>query len=65
MTPAIDRDAIPGTFTLVDTEHVLATRHLDHGDRDIVLVPEPSSDLDDPLNWSPHRKLLSTVCVSV
>ncbi|KAL2798149.1 MFS general substrate transporter [Aspergillus keveii] len=61
---AIDRDAIPGTFTLVDTEHVLATRHLDHGDRDIVLVPEPSSDPDDPLNWSPHRKLLSTVCLS-
>ncbi|KAL3448953.1 MFS general substrate transporter [Aspergillus insuetus] len=64
MTPAIDRDAIPGTFTLVDTEHVLATRHLDHGDRDIILVPEPSSDPDDPLNWSPHRKLLATVCLS-
>ncbi|KAJ0421069.1 kinase-like domain-containing protein [Aspergillus carlsbadensis] len=62
---AIDRDAVPGTFTLVDTEHVLATRHLDHGDRDIVLVPEPSSDPDDPLNWSPYRKLLSTVCASV
>ncbi|KAL2814825.1 MFS general substrate transporter [Aspergillus granulosus] len=60
----IDRDAIPGTFTLVDTEHVLATRHLDRGDRDIVLVPEPSSDPDDPLNWSSHRKLLSTVCLS-
>ncbi|KAL2862096.1 kinase-like domain-containing protein [Aspergillus pseudodeflectus] len=61
----VDREAIPGTFTLVDTEHVLATRHLDRGDRDIVLVPEPSSDPDDPLNWSPHRKLLSTICVSV
>ncbi|KAL2854267.1 kinase-like domain-containing protein [Aspergillus pseudoustus] len=64
MTPAIDRDAIPGTFTLVDTEHVLATRHLDRGDRDIVLVPEPSNDPDDPLNWSSFRKLLSTVCLS-
>ncbi|KAL3465341.1 MFS general substrate transporter [Aspergillus heterothallicus] len=64
MTSAIDRDAIPGTFTLVDTEHVLSTRHLDHGDRDIVLVPEPSSDPDDPLNWSSSRKLLSTVSLS-
>ncbi|KAI9373189.1 MFS general substrate transporter [Aspergillus egyptiacus] len=64
MTPPIDPNAIPGTFTLVDTNHVLATRHLENGDRDIVLVPEPSSDPDDPLNWSPRRKLLSTVCLS-
>ncbi|KAL4913820.1 kinase-like protein [Aspergillus aurantiobrunneus] len=64
MAPSIDRDAIPGTFTLVDEHHVLATRHLDSGDRNIVLVPEPSRDPDDPLNWSPHRKLLSTVCLS-
>jgi hypothetical protein len=63
-TPIIDRDAIPGTFTLIDENHVLTTRHLDSGDRDIVLVPEPSDDPDDPLNWSPRRKLLSTVCVS-
>ncbi|KAL5001590.1 major facilitator superfamily domain-containing protein [Aspergillus recurvatus] len=69
MTPTIDRnnrrDAIPGTFTLIDENHVLTTRHLESGDRDIVLVPEPSDDPDDPLNWSTRRKLLSTVCVSV
>ncbi|KAL4752614.1 hypothetical protein BDW72DRAFT_202120 [Aspergillus terricola var. indicus] len=64
VTPIIDRDAIPGTFTLIDENHVLTTRHLEAGDRDIVLVPEPSDDPDDPLNWSPRRKLLSTVCVS-
>ncbi|KAL4969293.1 putative serine/threonine protein kinase ENV7 [Aspergillus stella-maris] len=58
-------DAIPGTFTLVDENHVLSTRHLDAGNGDIVLVPEPSQDPDDPLNWSSRRKLLSTVCVSV
>ncbi|KAL4811924.1 major facilitator superfamily domain-containing protein [Aspergillus spinulosporus] len=63
-TPIIDRDAIPGTFTLIDENHVLTTRHLESGDSDIVLVPEPSDDPDDPLNWSPRRKLLSTVCVS-
>ncbi|PWY89333.1 MFS general substrate transporter [Aspergillus heteromorphus CBS 117.55] len=57
-------NAIPGTVTLLDLEHVLATRHADSGDSDIVLIPEPSSDPDDPLNWSPHRKALSTVCIS-
>ena len=64
MAPLIDTDAIPGTFTLVDSDHVVARRHLDGGNSDIVLVPEPSNDPDDPLNWSPRRKLLSTVCVS-
>ena len=63
---AFDSSAIPGTVTLVDIDHVITTRHLDRGkDRDIVLIPAPSSDPDDPLNWSPRRKLLSTVCVSV
>ncbi|GFF73772.1 hypothetical protein IFM60648_04022 [Aspergillus lentulus] len=65
MAPRADSHAIPGTFTLVDVDGVLAARHLDRGDRDIVLVPEPSNDPDDPLNWSPRRKLLSTICVSV
>ncbi|KAL4872226.1 hypothetical protein BDV12DRAFT_183192 [Aspergillus spectabilis] len=65
MPLSIDRDAIPGTFTLVDQDHLLGARHLESGDRDIVLVPEPSNDPDDPLNWSSCRKLLSTVCVSV
>ncbi|KAF7595834.1 hypothetical protein BBP40_004646 [Aspergillus hancockii] len=61
----VDRHAIPGTFTLVDLEHTLATRHLDRGDSDIVLVPQPSDDPEDPLNWAPGRKTLSTICVSV
>ncbi|CAI7636315.1 unnamed protein product [Penicillium glandicola] len=65
MAPVIDSTAIPGTVTLVDVDHVMTAQHLDHGDRDIVLIPTPSDDPDDPLNWSPRRKLLSTVCVSV
>ncbi len=65
MAPVVDNSAIPGTVTLVDVEHVLHTRHLDSGDRDIVLIPTPSHDPDDPLNWSRKRKLLSTICVSV
>lgn len=61
----VDSSAIPGTVTLVDVEHVLQTQHLESGDGDIVLIPAPSADPDDPLNWSPKRKLLSTVCVNV
>ncbi|PWY72456.1 MFS transporter [Aspergillus sclerotioniger CBS 115572] len=64
MTPSLNTTAIPGTVTLVDLEHVVATRHA-RGDSDIVLIPEPSNDPDDPLNWAPWRKTLSTVCVSV
>ena len=65
MAPDVDRNAIPGTVTLLDLEQTMATRHLERGDRDIVLIPAPSDDPDDPLNWSPRRKLLSTVCVGV
>ncbi|RJE17977.1 Mfs transporter [Aspergillus sclerotialis] len=64
MAPNVDRSAIPGTVTLVDLEHTIESRHLDRGDRDIILIPTPSNDPDDPLNWSRRRKLLSTVCVS-
>lgn len=65
MAPVIDSTVVPGTVTLVDVDHVMETRHLDRGDRDIVLIPTPSNDPDDPLNWSPRRKLLSTACVSM
>lgn len=62
----IDDSAIPGTVTLVDVDHVLQTRHVGSGsNKDIVLIPAPSADPDDPLNWSAKRKLLSTVSVSV
>lgn len=30
----------------------------------VVLVPAPSNDPDDPLNWSPRRKLISTLALS-
>lgn len=30
---------------------------------EIQLVPSPSSDPEDPLNWTPFRKSLSLFCV--
>lgn len=63
--PGLEHDFIPGTVHLVDLEGTMHTRHADGGQRDIVLVPTPSDDPDDPLNWTPRRKLLSTFCMSV
>jgi hypothetical protein len=58
-------DTVPGTVHLVDLEHTMHTKHARSGARDIVLVPTPSSDPDDPLNWSPRRKLMNTISVNV
>ncbi|KAL4906335.1 hypothetical protein BDW74DRAFT_167421 [Aspergillus multicolor] len=59
-------ESTPGTFLLVDTNGETLRTHA-HGtgaDRDIVLVPPPSSHPDDPLNWSPRRKKLSALCMA-
>ncbi|OHE98489.1 hypothetical protein CORC01_06280 [Colletotrichum orchidophilum] len=46
---------IPGTVQLVDTQGVLDVKHgSEH--TNIVLVPQPSSDPNDPLSWSQKRK---------
>ena len=58
----INDSVVRGTVHLVDIEHVLNTKHAKGSQQDIVLVPPPSSDLDDPLNWSPRRKALSSAC---
>jgi hypothetical protein len=48
-------EIVPGTVHLVDLGHEVTGKHLG-GNADIVLVPQPSSDPEDPLNWSPKRK---------
>lgn len=49
---------------LVDLDHVMLKKH--SGSKpDIVLVPTPSDDPDDPLNWSPRRKQLAASCIVV
>ena len=57
------RPFVPGTVHLVDLEGTMHAKHASKGHKDIVLVPAPSNDPDDPLNWSPRRKLLSTSCM--
>ena len=56
---------IPGTVHLVDIEGTLRAKHASGGQNDIVLIPAPSDDPDDPLNWSAKRKMTSTASVSL
>ncbi|OQU98973.1 hypothetical protein CLAIMM_04681 [Cladophialophora immunda] len=56
-------ESIPGTVHLVDLQHTLHFRHAKGDTSDIVLVPAPSDDPEDPLNWTPRRKLLSIICI--
>ena len=58
-----DTAPVPGTVHLVDLDHSIQARHAGNGD--IILNPAPSSDPDDPLNWSPRRKLTSTICTNL
>lgn len=60
----IDKHAVPGTYHLVDLEGTIQAKH-SNAHRDIVLIPTPSSDPDDPLNWSVNRKRLSTISQSM
>ncbi|KAK8137461.1 hypothetical protein PG984_002954 [Apiospora sp. TS-2023a] len=61
--PHVDIDvlSVPGTVHLVDLEHALAARHA-ADQKDIILVPTPSADPDDPLNWTQSRKYLALTC---
>lgn len=52
---AIDYSAVPGTTHLVDFDSV---KHAD-----IVLIPTPSDDPNDPLNWSRGRKWMHVFCI--
>ena len=49
----LDYSVIPGTTHLVNTEGVT----------EVVLIPTPSDDPNDPLNWSRGRKWLHMFCI--
>ncbi|KAK8057938.1 MFS general substrate transporter [Apiospora saccharicola] len=56
----------PGTVRLIDTDGHIISKHAEgEGQADIILVPRPSEDPEDPLNWTFRRKILSTSCVVV
>ncbi|OAX82552.1 hypothetical protein ACJ72_03095 [Emergomyces africanus] len=66
---------VPGTLHIVDLEGTMNVKHQNGGKSDIVLVPQPSNDPNDPLSWSKFRKeyhfwllwiwgFLAAVCVN-
>jgi MFS family permease len=54
-----DPDYVPGTVHLVDVGGQLSSSLHDASHQDIILVPRPSSDPEDPLNWTHRRKILA------
>lgn len=56
-------DVVPGTEHLIDIAGHDSTKPHDSTRSDIVLIPRPSDDPNDPLNWSHGRKTLA-VCMS-
>lgn len=59
----INYEAVPGTVHLVDLDGHMNAKH--KGNSKIVLIPTPSDDPDDPLNWTKQRKLLAMFCMIV
>ncbi|KAF1966206.1 MFS general substrate transporter [Bimuria novae-zelandiae CBS 107.79] len=60
---------VPATVVLAEEENhrMEATAGLKHGtgkDADIILIPQPSSDPNDPLNWSYWKKLIIMFIIS-
>ncbi|KAJ0333144.1 hypothetical protein COL922a_010968 [Colletotrichum nupharicola] len=54
----------PGTSRLIDVDGSVIGQHASgSGENDIVLIPRPSEDPEDHLNWTRKRKLLATSCV--
>lgn len=52
-------DDVPGTVRLVDIASQATSALHDASHRDIILVPQPSTDPNDPLNWTDRRKHLA------
>ncbi|RDW56343.1 MFS transporter-16 [Coleophoma crateriformis] len=58
----VEERLAPGTVHLIDANGELHVKHSESA-KDIVLLPLPSDDPEDPLNWTKSRKLLHTSCV--
>lgn len=52
----IDYNAIPGTSHLVDVKHISIEKGSKEDKKGIILIPTPSDDPNDPLNWTKWRK---------
>lgn len=53
----LNYEILPGTEVMTDTSHVSFVKS-----GDTVLIPQPSSNPEDPLNWTPFWKSGAVVC---
>lgn len=49
-------EMVPGTVHLIDIQGDSRLKHRKDTRNDVVLIPQPTNDPDDPLNWSRVRK---------
>ncbi|RMY23093.1 hypothetical protein D0867_02274 [Hortaea werneckii] len=56
---------VPGTVQLIDIAGQASTGEHASGKTDIVLVPQPSRDPEDPLRWTSKRKFWALAMVAV
>ncbi|KAL2072383.1 hypothetical protein VTL71DRAFT_11726 [Oculimacula yallundae] len=49
-------EMVPGTIKIIDLLQTMNVKHMEGSKSDIVLVPQPTRDPNDPLNWSRWRK---------
>lgn len=54
-------EILPGTEVMTD----VGSHHFVKGNHAVVLVPQPSDDPNDPLNWSPAWKTATIASVAV
>lgn len=64
-SPDVEMGTFSETIDMVPGTRLLLNPGRDDGSTHIVLSPEPSSDPDDPLNWSITRKTLSFLVVNL
>lgn len=53
-------DGAPGTIRLLDNDG-----RVELFSHDLRLIPEPSADPEDPLNWARWRKWLHMTCLTL
>lgn len=51
-----DQEIVPGTVHLVDLQGILNVQKDANSKHNIILVPQPSSNPNDPLRWSQKKK---------
>ncbi|KAE8369719.1 major facilitator superfamily domain-containing protein [Aspergillus caelatus] len=56
---------VPGTVLLVDETREKSTKHAAGKHTEIVLIPPPSDNPNDPLNWSPARKKQHLILICI